>query len=50
MFIEPTPGVGKFSPEEFSSNPEKDPHLQDSDYVYMDINTPILIRLRQYSD
>ncbi len=24
--------------------------LCDSDYVYMDINTPILIRLRQYSD
>ncbi len=22
----------------------------DTDYVYMDINTPILIRLRQYSD
>ncbi len=27
MFIEPTPGVGKFSPAEFSSNSEKDPHL-----------------------
>ncbi len=22
----------------------------DSDYIYMDINTPILIWLRQYSD
>ncbi len=25
-------------------------HDSVSDYVYMDINTPILIRLRQYSD
>ncbi len=37
-------------PAEFSSNPNQT-HVSMliSDYVYMDINTQILIRLRQYS-